>query len=110
MTMELCDRSAAELISMLRTREIRSMEITESVFRRIEEREKSIHAYITTSYESAMQQALEADRLFENGSPPPPRFAGSRWLSKTTSAPGRFERPAGPESWRTTSPLMMPRP
>lgn len=72
MTMELCDRSAAELVSMLRAGETRSTEITESVFKRIGERERSIHAYITTTYETAMQQALEADRLYEKGAPPSP--------------------------------------
>jgi aspartyl-tRNA(Asn)/glutamyl-tRNA(Gln) amidotransferase subunit A len=70
MTMELCDQSAAKLASMLRKGEIRSREITESVFKRIEEREPSIHAYITTSYDLAIRHASEADRQIGGGAPP----------------------------------------
>jgi len=51
--MELCDKSAMSLASMLRKREVTSREITESVFKRIEEREKTINAYVTTDKEGA---------------------------------------------------------
>ncbi|PKN65439.1 MAG: Asp-tRNA(Asn)/Glu-tRNA(Gln) amidotransferase GatCAB subunit A [Deltaproteobacteria bacterium HGW-Deltaproteobacteria-15] len=59
--MELCDQTAARLAALLRKGEIRSRDIVESVFRRIGEREESIHAYISTGYDAAMKQAEEAD-------------------------------------------------
>ena len=55
--MELCDRTAAELLAMLRKREVSSREITESVFSRIRDREESLHAYITITPETALRQA-----------------------------------------------------
>jgi aspartyl-tRNA(Asn)/glutamyl-tRNA(Gln) amidotransferase subunit A len=70
--MELCDRSASELFGLLRKGEISSREITQSVFRRMDEREKAVHAYITTTYETALKQADEADRRFRSGDPLPP--------------------------------------
>ncbi len=65
--MELCDRSAIQLAEMLRKGEISSREITESVFRRIDEREETLNAFITTTPELAMEQALQADRRFQQG-------------------------------------------
>lgn len=67
--MELCDQSGARLAAMLRKREIRSRDITESVFKRIEEKEQSIHAYISTVYDAAMKQAEQADAAFLKGNP-----------------------------------------
>lgn len=64
--MELCDRSASELAKMLRNREISSREIVESLFLRIGEKEKTIHAFITTTEERALQQADEADQKFRD--------------------------------------------
>ena len=69
--MELCDKSALELASMLRKGETSSREITESVFKRIEEREKDINAFITTTYESALRQADKADRRLRKKEPAP---------------------------------------
>jgi len=69
MTMELCDQTAARLAAMLRKGEIRSRDIVESVFRRIGEREESIHAYISTGYDEAMKQAEKADTAFLKGTP-----------------------------------------
>jgi aspartyl-tRNA(Asn)/glutamyl-tRNA(Gln) amidotransferase subunit A len=60
--MELCDRSAAELLAMLRNRGVSAREITESVFSRIRGWEKDLHAYITLLQEPALRQAEEADR------------------------------------------------
>jgi len=37
--MKLCDRSACDLAEMLKKREVSSREITESVFKRIDEKE-----------------------------------------------------------------------
>jgi aspartyl-tRNA(Asn)/glutamyl-tRNA(Gln) amidotransferase subunit A len=65
--MELCDHSATELSKMLRKREIRAREITESVFRRIEEREDRINAFVTRTYETALRQADQADATLDKG-------------------------------------------
>jgi aspartyl-tRNA(Asn)/glutamyl-tRNA(Gln) amidotransferase subunit A len=63
--MELCDRSASELNHLLTRREVSSKEITESVFNRIEERETTVHAYITINREDAIKQADLADARFQ---------------------------------------------
>ncbi len=52
---------------MLRKREIRAREIAESVFRRIEEREDSINAFVTRTYETALRQADQADARLDQG-------------------------------------------
>jgi len=65
--MDLCDHSASELAGMLRRGETTSREITESILRRIDEREATINAFITTSPETALKQADEADRRFRLG-------------------------------------------
>lgn len=65
--MELCDLSASELAGMLRKGEVCSREITESVFKRIDEKEKTINAYITTTREQALEQADLADKKFREG-------------------------------------------
>jgi aspartyl-tRNA(Asn)/glutamyl-tRNA(Gln) amidotransferase subunit A len=65
--MELCDRTALELAGMLREKEVSSREITESVFKRIEEKEKTINAYITETRDIALEQADNADRRLKNG-------------------------------------------
>lgn len=70
--MELCDLSASELLRLLKSGEICSREIVRSVFERIEEREESLHAYITIAYETAIEQAEEADRRSVKGEPVPP--------------------------------------
>jgi aspartyl-tRNA(Asn)/glutamyl-tRNA(Gln) amidotransferase subunit A len=62
--MELCDRTASELVRWLKQREVSSREITESVFRRIDEREGEINAFITTTREIALKQADQADRRY----------------------------------------------
>lgn len=65
--MELCDKSAAELAGMLRRGETTSRAITESVLGRIDEKEATINAFITTSPEAALRQADEADKRFREG-------------------------------------------
>lgn len=65
--MELCDKSAMDLAVMLRKGETSSREITESVFKRIEEREKTLNAYITTVRDRAFTQADQADEMFKKG-------------------------------------------
>ena len=69
--MELCDLSASDLAGMLRKREISSREITESVFKRIDEKEEAINAYITTTRQTALEQAEQADKRFGNGKKTP---------------------------------------
>jgi aspartyl-tRNA(Asn)/glutamyl-tRNA(Gln) amidotransferase subunit A len=65
--MELCDKSAMNLATMLRKREVTSKEITESVFKRIDEKEKTVNAYISTNKESALKQADNVDKRFNKG-------------------------------------------
>lgn len=64
--MELCDLSVSELAGMLRKQEISSREITESVFKRIDEKEETINAFITTTREMALKQADQADCRFRD--------------------------------------------
>jgi len=65
--MELCDKSAMELATLLRKGYISSREITESVFKRIEEKEKTLNAYITTARDTALKQADQADERLRRG-------------------------------------------
>lgn len=52
---------------MLRKGEVSAREITESVFERIDSREETINAFITTTRETAFKQADEADKKFHQG-------------------------------------------
>ena len=61
MYMELCDLSASELTKMLRKGDVSSREITESVFKRIDEREGTVHAFIIETRKQALKQADLAD-------------------------------------------------
>ena len=70
--MELCDRSATELSKMLRRGEVSAREITESVFKRIDEREEAVNAFVTTTRETAFRQADLADAKFRKGGDIPP--------------------------------------
>jgi len=65
--MELCDKPASELVRLLKKREVSSREITESVFRRIDQREAQINAFITTTRAIALKQADQADRRYREG-------------------------------------------
>jgi aspartyl-tRNA(Asn)/glutamyl-tRNA(Gln) amidotransferase subunit A len=62
--MELCDRTASELVRLLKKGEVTSREITESVFKRIDEKEGEINAFISLNRETALKQAGEADRRY----------------------------------------------
>jgi aspartyl-tRNA(Asn)/glutamyl-tRNA(Gln) amidotransferase subunit A len=66
--MELCDYAAANLTTLLKKREISSKEITESVFKRIDEKEQEINAYITLNRDKALKQAELADKKFSKSS------------------------------------------
>lgn len=61
--MELCDRTATELVALLKKREISAQELCESVFNRIDSREAEIHAYITLNRAAALDQARRVDQL-----------------------------------------------
>ena len=65
--MELCDNSASQLAKLLRKGEVSSREITESVFKRIDEKEGTVHAFITENREDALKQADLADNRFRKG-------------------------------------------
>ena len=51
--MELCDRSASELASMIKDGEVSSREITNSVLQRIAEKEGTVNAYVSLTEEQA---------------------------------------------------------
>jgi aspartyl-tRNA(Asn)/glutamyl-tRNA(Gln) amidotransferase subunit A len=65
--MELCDCSAFELTAMLKKRAVSSREITESVLKRIEEREENLNAFITVTRNQALEKADLADRRLSEG-------------------------------------------
>ncbi|MBW2206199.1 MAG: Asp-tRNA(Asn)/Glu-tRNA(Gln) amidotransferase subunit GatA [Deltaproteobacteria bacterium] len=65
--MELCDQSASELIKLLGKGEVSSRDITESVLKRIDEKEGTTNAYITVTRDIALKQADDADRRFREG-------------------------------------------
>lgn len=55
----------------LRKREFSAQELAEAVFRRISETENQVHSYITLCHDIALEQAKQADRLFQTQSNPP---------------------------------------
>src|SRR5271157_4117929 len=65
--MRLCDLTIAELSKMLERGECSSVEITKSVYERIGEVDKKVHAYLWLDQEYALGQAKEADRLRKAG-------------------------------------------
>ncbi len=65
--MELCDQNAWELAKLLKKGEVSSREITESVLKRIDEKEGTLNAFITTTRDSALKQADEADKRLRDG-------------------------------------------
>jgi len=65
--MKLFKMTAHELHEMLRRKEVSSVEITESVLRRIEEVEPKVHAFITVTADLAMEQARQAAARWEKG-------------------------------------------
>jgi aspartyl-tRNA(Asn)/glutamyl-tRNA(Gln) amidotransferase subunit A len=67
MYMKLCDFSASELAEMLRKGDVSSREITESVYKRIDEKEGTVHAFITETREEALKQADLADDRLRKG-------------------------------------------
>jgi aspartyl-tRNA(Asn)/glutamyl-tRNA(Gln) amidotransferase subunit A len=65
--MKLYEMTAHQLHDLLTRKEITSRELTESVLKRIEEVEGRIHAYVTLSGETALEQAAAADQRIQKG-------------------------------------------
>ena len=64
--------TAHELHEKLKEREITAVELTESIYERIEDVETSIKGYLTLTKEIALEQASAADTGFQNGNDMPP--------------------------------------
>ena len=69
---QLYELTAHELHEKLKTREMTSAELTQSVFNRIDAVEGQIEGYITLTRETALQQAEIADAGFQRGDEMPP--------------------------------------
>lgn len=65
--MNLFEKKAYELSDMIKKKEISSVELTESVFERIEKTDKKIEAYNTLAKDTALETAKEVDRKIANG-------------------------------------------
>ena len=65
--MELFERNAWELSSMLENKKISSVELTEAVFDRIDKVEDKVNAYVTLNKENALKTAAETDEKRANG-------------------------------------------
>lgn len=65
--MNLYEKTASELSSMLKSKEISSVELTESVFDRIESVEDKVNAYVTLNKEQALETAKAVDEKRANG-------------------------------------------
>ena len=65
--MEFNKLTIHELQEKLRAGSVTSLDITESVFRKIESVEDRVHSYITLTGEIAIKQAREADRRIKEG-------------------------------------------
>jgi len=59
--------TAHELHKKLKSREITSVELTESVFDRINDVDDSVKGYITLTQDIALEQAATADKIFDRG-------------------------------------------
>ncbi len=70
--MPLYQLTAHELHEKLKSREITSAELTQSVYNRIDAIEGQIEGYITLTKETALQQAEAADAGFQRGDEMPP--------------------------------------
>ncbi len=70
--MSLYQLTAHELHEKLKAREISAVELTESVYERIEAVEPQVKGYLTLTKEIALEQAGAADIGFQNGNEMPP--------------------------------------
>nr|MBF0221299.1 Asp-tRNA(Asn)/Glu-tRNA(Gln) amidotransferase subunit GatA [Desulfobulbaceae bacterium] len=69
--MELYDKPIHELHALLTKGEISSVELTKTVFRRIDQVEPQVGAFITQNREQALEQAQQADKKIAAGSAGP---------------------------------------
>ena len=65
--MELYNKSASELSKMLRAKEVSAVEIADSVYKRIENVDDKVGAYLETNYEKAIKMAKKADEMIAEG-------------------------------------------
>jgi aspartyl-tRNA(Asn)/glutamyl-tRNA(Gln) amidotransferase subunit A len=65
--MELHQLTIHELQKLIRSGEVNSSDIVESVFKRIDAVEGSVHAYISSMRENAFEEAAKADRIIREG-------------------------------------------
>ena len=65
--MELYKNSAFELSQMIKDKQISSVEVTKSVFDRIDSVEEKVDAYVTLDKENALKKAEEVDKKIANG-------------------------------------------
>ncbi len=65
--MELYEKSAFELSKMIKDKQISSVEVTKSVFDRIDSVEGKVDAYVTLDKENALNKAEEVDKRIANG-------------------------------------------
>jgi len=69
---DICFRSIAEIAGILRAREVTSLEITRSLLDRIDAVDGALGSYVTVCADRAMEQARDADRMFDAGATPAP--------------------------------------
>ncbi len=65
--MALYQKTAHELHELLAKKEVKAVEIAQSIFQRIHQIEPKVHAYITLAEEQAYQSAREVDELMAKG-------------------------------------------
>ena len=64
--MELYEYSAHELAKMYRNKETTVPSVVEAIYKRIEEKEPTIKAYLSLDKENALTQAEEVQKAFDN--------------------------------------------
>jgi Asp-tRNA(Asn)/Glu-tRNA(Gln) amidotransferase A subunit family amidase len=69
---DICYMSACDMLEKIKTQELSSLEITETIIERIEKINPSINAYCTTTFELARDMAKKADQRLKNGEKLPP--------------------------------------
>ncbi len=65
---DLTTKTLAELSELFQSGQVKSREITEAFIKNIEERDKEINAFITTTFDEAREMADAADARFQNNS------------------------------------------
>jgi Asp-tRNA(Asn)/Glu-tRNA(Gln) amidotransferase A subunit family amidase len=66
---EICYRSAVDLARMIRLKTMSPVEVVSAFIRRIEELNPLVNAFCTMTFESAMDQARQAERSVMKGDP-----------------------------------------